>query len=340
MKVLAIESFGAFLGRKGDRIVIKKKKEKLAEIPAGNIDLIKLSVRGVSASMDAIYLALKYNIPIVLTNKNGKPLGVVLPFTYRGLVNVRKRQFEAQDSPIGVKIAKALVYAKIANQAQLIYVLARTWKKLSSDSKAALMGARNSMLDYLKKLDKIRGESCEEVREQLMSIEARAAQHYWHAFSRLTPKELEFHERVKKGACDVVNVMLNYGYAILATDVWLSILKAGLDPWAGFLHANSQRRPGMVYDLMEPFRAPIVDKTILHLVSLKKGNLQSYLQDCRLTPEGRSLVAEAVIERLRNQIRNGGRRLTFSDIILLHARRIALRLANKRPYYKPFLWKG
>jgi len=340
VKTLSVESYGVFVGRKGDRIIIKRKKEKLAEIPAGNIDLIKLSARGVSASMDVIHLALKHNIPIVISGKNGRPLGVILPFTYRGLVEVRKKQFIAQDSRIGVEIAKAMVYGKIANQAQLIYFLARTWKKLKSQDRAALLGAREAMLEWLNRIDKVGGNSCEEAREELMSIEARAAQHYWLAFTRIIPEELEFKGRVKRGACDVVNSMLNYGYAILATEVWLSLLKAGLDPWAGFLHANSQRRPGMVYDLMEPFRAPIVDKAVLHLVSLKASKLQSCIEDCRLTPECKVMVMEYVLERLKTQVRYGGRKITFSDLILLHARRIALRIAGRRPHYKPFIWRG
>ena len=340
MKTLSVESYGVFVGRKGDRIIVKRKKEKLAEIPAGNIDLIKLSARGVSASMDVIQLALKHNIPVVISGKSGKPLGVVLPFTYRGLVEVRKRQFLAQDSRIGVEIAKAMVYGKIANQSQLIYLVARTWKKLNSQDRAALLGAREAMLEWLNRIERINGDSCEEVREELMSIEARAAQHYWLAFGRVIPGELEFEGRVKRGACDVVNSMLNYGYAILATEVWLSLLKAGLDPWAGFLHANSQRRPGMVYDLMEPFRAPIVDKVILHLVSLKSSKLRDCVEDCRLIPQCKVMVMESVLERLKTQVRHGGRRMTFSDLILLHARRIALRIAGRRPRYKPFIWRG
>ena len=333
MKVLSVESFGAFLSKKGDRIVVRKNGQRVAEVSAGNVDLIRVSSRGVSASMDVVKLALKYGIPIVVTSKGGVPLGVFMPFKARGLIRVKRAQYTAVYKPLGVEVAKELVRAKLEEQARLLHFLARTWRR-AGDLKPLILVASASLSEASSTVSNVAGDSCEKVRGVLMSLEARGAQIYWSALARLVPEGLGFQGRVKRGAGDVVNSMLNYGYAILATEVWLAILRAGLDPWAGFLHADSQRRPGLVYDLMEPFRAPVVDKAVLGLVAQKGALLKDFFDGERLTAEGKGLVAKAVVERLNSQVRVTGRKLTISALILLTARRLAGRLVGGLPRFR------
>ncbi len=210
---------------------------------------------------------------------------------------------------------------------------ARTWKRLG-DLRDEVMGAASTIRGFSEEASRVSFDACERARGVLMSIEARAAQVYWDAFSLLLPRELGFPGRVKRGAEDVVNCMLNYGYSILSTEVWLSILRAGLDPWAGFLHADSQRRPALVYDLMEPFRAPVVDRAVLSLVAKKGSKLAGLLGDGMLTGEGKRAVVEAVVERLNLQVRVTGRRLTVSGLILLVARRLVARLVGSAPKFR------
>ena len=58
----------------------------------------------------------------------------------------------------------------------------------------------------------------------------------------------------------IVNAMLNYSYAILASEVLKSLHMSGLDPYAGFLHADLYGCNSLVFDVMEEFRQQIVDK--------------------------------------------------------------------------------
>lgn len=333
MKVLSVESFGAFLSKKGDRIVVKRDGQPVIEVSAGNVDLIRVSSRGVSASMDVVKLALKYGIPLVVTSRGGVPLGVFMPFKARGLIKVKRAQYMAVYKALGVEIARELVRAKLEEQARLLHFLARTWRR-AGDVKPLILVASASLSEASSMASNVAGDSCEKVRGILMSLEARGAQAYWSALARLAPEGLGFCGRVKKGAGDVVNSMLNYGYAILATEVWLAILRAGLDPWAGFLHADSQRRPGLVYDLMEPFRAPVVDKAIMSILAMKGASVRGFFDGERLTAEGRGLVAKAVVERLNSHVRVTGRKLTISGLILLTARRLAGRLLGGLPRFR------
>ena len=47
-----------------------------------------------------------------------------------------------------------------------------------------------------------------------------------------------FTGRSGRSAQDPVNPMLNYGYAVVESEIWKSIYLAGLDPYCGFLHSD------------------------------------------------------------------------------------------------------
>jgi len=56
--------------------------------------------------------------------------------------------------------------------------------------------------------------------------------------------------------------MLNYGYAVLESQVRIAILAAGLNPFVGYFHRQYRGKQTLVFDLMEPMR-PVVDRVVL-----------------------------------------------------------------------------
>lgn len=100
-------------------------------------------------------------------------------------------------------------------------------------------------------------------REEAMQIEAEAAKSYWKSVTALIPKELNFTTRKKRGAEDPFNVALNIGYGILRNSVWKAIIIVGLNPYIGYLHKFRSGRPSLVFDLMEEFRSPFVDRPLI-----------------------------------------------------------------------------
>ena len=58
---------------------------------------------------------------------------------------------------------------------------------------------------------------------------------------------------LKKNATDVINALLNYGYAVLAGQISTYINGVGLDAYYGFMHKNHTSFQSLVYDMMEPF---------------------------------------------------------------------------------------
>ena len=103
---------------------------------------------------------------------------------------------------------------------------------------------------------------------------------------------------------------------------------------AGFLHSYQYGKPVLTFDLVEEFRAPVVDKTIF---SLANRRVHFGMQKNGLLDETtRKKVATAVIARLGTEVTHRGRRDTLQGIIYSQATAIRAHLYDKGTY-KPYL---
>lgn len=98
-------------------------------------------------------------------------------------------------------------------------------------------------------------------------MEGSAAAIYWQTLiaGDLTPDNFE--SRLGRRGNDGFNKALNYGYAILQTYVWNAIINAGLEPYIGFLHVQRPGKPSLILDIMEEYRAWVVDRAIIKMRS-------------------------------------------------------------------------
>ena len=99
-------------------------------------------------------------------------------------------------------------------------------------------------------------------------------------------------------ATDLVNSMLNYGYAILYARVWQALLRAQLNPYDSLIHVRQSGKPTFVYDVVELFRAQAVDRVVFSLIQ-KKEPVDT--TDGLLSKETKKLLAKNVTERLEKR---------------------------------------
>ena len=119
--------------------------------------------------------------------------------------------------------------------------------------------------------------------------------------------------------------MLNYSYAILASEVLKSLHMSGLDPYAGFLHADLYGRTSLVFDVMEEFRQQIVDKSVLKLINLgqiQKDDFELKDDFVFINEECRKLLVKTVLDKLNNEITFDGIKKTYSNFIELESKNI------------------
>jgi CRISPR-associated protein Cas1 len=144
------------------------------------------------------------------------------------------------------------------------------------------------------------------------------------------PPDVEWLDRVTRGASDLVNQCLNYGYGILYAQVERAVLLAGLDPYAGFLHEDRPGKQSLILDVVEEFRAYAVDRCVFALLNQRVPLRQS--EDGRLNDATRKLLAERVNERLEAPEPYEGHRRRLRTIIQSQSRRVATYVRGEAVY--------
>ena len=330
---LFVTSYGAFIGKKSERLIVKEKGQVTGEYPFFELEHVIIDSLGVSISADAIHECMEHGVPISFMTPTGNPYAKLIPANLTGTVVTRREQLFAYKDRRGLELVKAFIHAKLANQVSTVKYFAKYRKASDLKSYDELMALVRDIEGELAALAKITGDSIDAVRGQLMSAEGRAGNSYWECVKILTSGSVAFPGREHRGASDPLNALLNYGYAILAHQVENSLTLAGLDPFGGFLHVDRPGKKSLVYDFMEEFRQVAVDRVAIAMVN--KGTAIE-MEDAQLSLAARRALAEKITERLDAPERFGGKKQKLKTIIQLQARRIATFLRGEAKY-KPFI---
>jgi CRISPR-associated protein Cas1 len=274
------------------------------EFPLLRIASILLVGESLAVTTDLAAACAEEGIPIEVLDRRGRSIGF-LGTRPVGNAELRRAQARAAGSDAGLRLARGFVVAKLANQAAIL--------DSGDPARAALQVAAGE------------ASAAGDV-PTLVGIEGRAAAVYWGAYAEPLGGALE--RRTGRGALDPANAGLNYGYGMLYSSVARAVAGAGLDAYQGFLHGDRAGRPSLELDLIEEFRAPVVDRTIAPL--LKGGGLR--MEGACLAAEDRRRVAALVLKELARAVPYEGRLLSLDGVIDAQARRVAAHVEGRREY--------
>ena len=363
MQSLIVDDFGAYLGKRSERVSVRyrdteREKEEHALM---DLDQIVIASRGVSISSDLIEACTERGIEIAFLNFSGKPYAKLNSPSLTATVISRREQLAAFHDERGVDIAKRFATGKLQNQINLVRYFGKYRKKQAPKKYTELV-------DRLTKIEGIRDElqgvgmeatdtpPIDNVRGTLLNLEGRAGALYWECVQRLLPAG-RFTTRNHQGAVDDVNALLNYGYGILYSQVWSALSLAGLEPFAGFLHVDRPGKPSLVLDFIEEFRQPIVDRVVFAMINKRfkvkwegpdsdaaKATRQASKSDAAteiptqryLSKDTRRAFADRVLARLEETERFERKEQKLCNIIQLQARHLAMFLRRERDYH-PFV---
>ena len=337
---LILSEPGLHLGKHKGRLRVTRVKtgEKVLDAPLVHLESVLVLSRGVSISSNAIHECVARGIPMYFVDGAGRPYGTIYSSRMVGTVQTRRQQLYAYDDHRGRHLARAFALGKVRNQQALIRYAMRYREEQNPDLAAALQPLLGDLEEAKAALEAVNVQegTLARLRLHLMNLEGRAAAAYWEAFGHLL-QNAEWPGRKHRGATDPVNAALNYGYGILYGVVERACLLAGLDPYAGYLHADRPGKPSLVLDLVEEFRPVAVDRTVL--AYFNRG--RTLQQDHRglLDRDSRKSLAEAVLETLDRPHRYGDERLRLESIIQRQARAVATYVRAERETYKPFTWR-
>jgi CRISP-associated protein Cas1 len=307
----------------------------VTEVPLIHLKQVIIVSGGVGISSDVIRTCSEEGIPIHFVSGRGTAFASLYSADLTGTVITRRAQLLAYEHKVGVAVVQAFVTGKLENQANLLRYMAKYRKETNTALYEELMLVALGMRDFIHDLEQLNAEKIDAIREQILSIEGRAAQRYWAMIARIIPDELEWPGRETQGATDLFNSALNYGYGILYGQVEYALTLAGLDPFGSFLHTDRPGKPSLVLDCIEEFRQAIVDRTIIALVNKHVPLEQD--EEGLLTETTRKKIAEKVNARLESSEPYEKKRQALRFILQSQARHLALFLRNDRTNYEPFV---
>lgn len=322
--VLHLTTPGSRASVRSGRLVVVKGEEKLASIPLERIAAVVVH-GNVDLSGALIREMMWRGHPIVWSTGAGRVVGWASGAKPPN-GGPRFLQFSAAEQG-RVDLAAEFISAKIGNQATILRRFggpAASVQFLRDQAKLALDASSTGML---------------------FGIEGVAAAEYFREFPALSKASVPsdfleaFTGRVGRGAVDPFNVALNYGYGMLLGEVVRSVLACGLDPHAGFLHSPGRNKPALALDLMEEFRAPIVDAAVLSAFNngeLNRASFARVMESSRLTLSGRKKLIGAVERRLATEFTHPvfGYKISWRRAIEVQARMVLGVLDGSQKIYK------
>ena len=329
---LILSKHGYRISKRDGMLVIHKPDGSRKEVSIGNLSMIIANLRGLSVSGDALKLMLQHGVQLILLSHD-KPIGKIQPMMLRRHVALKKEQVKAQSDERGLNIARTVVLNKIQNQI-------KTLKRLIKARHGLDLSSLVRVDELLREMTQVYREVSEEQiapKGWLISKEAEASRHYWEAIAEIVPREIGFSGRRKRyeNPKDPLNLSLNYLYTLLMYQVWYAIELSDLDPFIGYLHEDSNRRPSLVMDLMEEFRQPVVDLPLItHL--MKQRNIMALNGEGKLSEPFKQEVLKIFLSTLEKNVTFMNRTAPIKAHIRLQPIRLARYLLRHLSNYKCF----
>jgi len=225
-------------------------------------------------STDALALLSENNRNVILLDNHGKPVTYLNP-VMESLTATRNRiaQYDTFRNPEKCQfLQRQIVKSKLESQIKFLKLTER------EEIKEAI----EKLETHLTNLDHFTS----------ISNESKTSHIYFRAFAKIIPERYEFHSRnpsyvglAKNKATDIINALLNYGYAVLGGEISKFINGFGLDAYYGFYHKSHTGFQPLVYDMMEPFRW-LVDYTVFRIANIKDHKQRIRLDEFTHTRDG------------------------------------------------------
>jgi CRISPR-associated protein Cas1 len=238
---LVVTKRGGYLQVEGETLIYRTEEGARKQISLRDLRQLVIAT-SIKLSSDVVSRCGSYGIDMVFLDNWEEPVAIMHPSAWStGAATKRNQAFLMNDPEHIFKWSAEIVKRKIAHQ-----------RLLSTEQR-------------IKRVNN---------PQELLGIEGAAAAVYWQGFNHLLPDELVFQARSRRPATDVVNASLNYGYAILAGVAARSLRLAGCLPELGFFHKDRVGRLSLALDLVEIFRAPLIDQAVLTLARRRQLKVQ------------------------------------------------------------------
>jgi CRISPR-associated protein Cas1 len=256
MAYLYLTEQGALLRKEGERLLVTKDEQVLLDLPIVKVDGV-LVFGHVHLTTPALQLCLSHGVELALFTRRGRLLGqLTSPFPKN--LDLRRAQYaKAADPGFSLALARAVVAGKLANSLELL-------REFSYNHPGTELQPEINRLEAL--LPQVEQAA---LLSSLLGLEGAGARAYFAAFARMVRHTFGFTGRQRHPAPDPVNALLSLGYTLVYNEIGSLLDGLGFDPYLGFYHQPDYGHATLASDLLEEFRAPLVDRLTLTLINTR-----------------------------------------------------------------------
>lgn len=329
MSAIYVTTQGATVQRRSGQFVVCKDTSILQNVPETHVRQLIL-FGNVNLTTPTVAYCLDRQVDVVFLTQGGR---------FRGRLNgdggksaeLRRKQYErALDAGFCLEQARAIVAGKVTNL--MAFIRRQREVVASSQGMAQLKKAVESAR---------RAESV----ETLLGIEGAASAAYFRLFAACVPQPWRFEKRSAHPPRDEVNALLSLSYTLLYNRMASHLNMIGFDPYQGFFHQVRHGHAALASDLIEEFRPLIADALVLKLLrrkQLKRSDLLQEKGEYRMCPEASKIFFgefESKLNSRRAVVVQGDLNLTYAQIMVRQAHRMARVVSGAEPQYQPFTVK-
>nr|WP_217650441.1 CRISPR-associated endonuclease Cas1 [Spirulina major] len=332
MTTLYITDQGAYLKAQQYQFQVFHRQELRCKIPINQVSHVVL-FGCCNLSHGAVRLALARRIPVLYLSQRGRYFGR-LQTDGQAKVNYLSRQVEwSQDEEQVRNTAETIIRAKLQNSRVLLQRLNRRRATDAAQQAIAQLAIAMDNLPLAESLEALRG------------MEGNAAKLYFQGLGSLFKGDLSFSKRSKRPPTDPVNSLLSLGYTLLHQNLHSFIETLGLHPHFGNLHVPRDNHPALVSDLVEEFRALVVDSLVSYVVNKNIITAEDFTPaDERggvfLQPDALKRFLKHWEEKLHSEVTHPttGHQVSLRRCFELQVREYIAALLGDVPAYRPMLW--
>lgn len=329
MSTLYVVEAGSRLEKEYDRLLVTLNDEVILRVPVGRVSRV-VFVGRVGATTAALHALLAADIPLLLITRGGKLLGQLSP-PMPGNLPLRRAQYHRdEDADFCFRLAREIVAGKLRNQRTLVGRLARRPGGAVPAGAATRLTAAIARVEAAADMDALRG------------IEGQAARVYFAHYRRAFDPAWAFTNRNRRPPRDPINALLSLGYSLLTQNMMTALEGAGLDPYLGYFHSEVYNRPALALDLVEEFRAPVVDSLTLWIANQRILRPEDFRPGegggVELTDRGLREYLSQFSRKLESAVlvRELERRLSYRKLFEVQARRLARVITGEEESYRAF----
>lgn len=317
---------GSKLRLKNGRYVVTLREEIILDTPAEGIHEVIL-LGGTQMTTQAMRHLLTHQARLHLLTQEERHIGTLEPTNNSRTETLRAQVRQTDRLEWRLETAKTIVGAKLENTRIVLQRLARDHPNSSLAKEAS-------------EFQRLAWQSVQtaENENEVRGFEGIAAQAHFAALSEIIPAHWEFSTRERRPPPDPINTMLSFGYTLLLTRIISALQSAGLHIGIGCLHVSHGTRPALALDLMEEFRAALVDRFVLNIALrelLKPEQFTKTAQGCRFSNQARDHFIRLWEARIQTTIQHQDKTLTYARLIRQQAKDFAAYIRLETPAYQP-----